>query len=126
MKTIYNAILKRIEEKVPEIKWVDLDCGQLETKERPPVVFPCCLISIEISDAESITDTIQNCKAKIGIRLAFDHVGRTALNTTVAERNKSLQIYDTIADVYKALQGFGTDKFDCMDRKPHKTKKKAA
>ncbi len=55
-------------------------------------------------------------RQKLGIRLAFDHVGRTALNTTVAERNKSLQIYDTIADVYKALQGFGTDKFDCMDR----------
>ncbi len=116
MKTIYNAILKRIEEKVPEIKWLDLDTGQLETNSKPPVAFPCCLISINVGQTVDITDTMQDCKAKIYARIAFDHVGRTAQNTPEIEREKSLKIYDIIADVYKALQGFGTDNFDSLSR----------
>lgn len=116
MKTIYNAVLQRIEEKVPAIKWIDLDCGQLETNERPPVAFPCALVGIAITEANSITDTLQECKARISIRLAFDHIGRTANNTPTIEREKSLQIYDVIAEVYKALQGFYTPHFDSLHR----------
>lgn len=117
MKTIYNPILQRLETKVPELTWVDLERGQLDTNSRPPVQFPCALVGIDIDDANSITDTLQDCKATITVRLVFDTVGRTAGNTPAIEREKSLQVYDTIANVYKALQGFYTEHFDCLSRK---------
>ncbi len=116
MKTIYNALLEQIEKEVPEIKWIDLDCGQLDTNERPPVAFPACLLNIGIPDIQTIADTIQYCKADITVRLVFDNKGRTANNTNEQEREKSLKIYDTIANVYRALQGFSTENFDALNR----------
>lgn len=116
MKTIYNAILERLETQVPQLRWIDLDCGQLETIDKPPVAFPCALLQINIPQTDDITDTTQDCKAKIVVHLAFDYVGRTANNAPAIEREKSLKVYDTIADVYKALQGFGTEHFDCLSR----------
>ncbi len=116
MKTIYNALLEQIEKEVPEIKWIDLDCGQLDTSERPPVAFPACLLNIGIPDIQTIADTIQYCKADITVRLVFDNKGRTANNTNEQEREKSLKIYDTIANVYRALQGFSTENFDTLSR----------
>ncbi len=116
MKTIYNQLLQRLEEKVPQLKWIDLDCGQYESNERPAVALPCCLLSIEVADTEDITETIQDCKARISARLAFENTGRTAGNAPEIVREKSLQVYDTIADVYKALQGFETENFEALRR----------
>ncbi|HLW09763.1 MAG TPA: hypothetical protein VKX35_05140 [Fermentimonas sp.] len=116
MKTIYNDILSRLKEKVPAIKWIDFDTGQLESPERPAVAFPCALISISISGASDITDNVQDCTGRIRIRLAFDQQMRTEASAPDTVRNKSLQPYDIIADVYSALQGFATIHFEPLTR----------
>ena len=41
---------------------------------------------------------------------------RTAVGTPEGARNLSLEVYDTIADVYKALQGYSTANFDSLQR----------
>jgi len=116
MKTIYTAIISRLKEKVTGIKWIDLDTGQLDTVERPPVMLPCALISIAITQAKSITDTLQDCTATVTVTLAFDTLERTSANAPETTRNASLAAYDTIADVYAALQGWGTVNFDSLSR----------
>lgn len=118
MKTIYTAVMARLKEQVPELKWIDLDTGQLEVRtERPALAYPAALIGITIQPKRNLTDKIQDCEATIIVRLAFDNLpGRTAANAPDAAREKSLSVYDTIADVYTTLQGFDTNNFDSLYR----------
>lgn len=115
MKTVYTAILSRLTEKVPALKWIEMDMNQL-SQAKPSVAFPCGLIGIKLPKCKSITDTLQDCNALISIRLGFDIVRRTAAATPEEARNDSLAVYDTIADVYAALQGWGTSAFNTLDR----------
>lgn len=117
MKTIYLAIMAQLQTAVPAIKWIDLDTGQLDSQARPAVAFPCALIGISIVPKRNLTDTIQDCAANITVRLAWETTGPTSNITPDAELAKSMAIYDTIADVYKALQGFGNMNFDSLTRR---------
>lgn len=116
MKTIYTAIIARLQAEVPALKWIDMDMGQLDTAERPAVAWPCALVGIRIPKASSITDMEQDCTAKVSIALGFDKPGQTSANAAEANRTAGLAVYDVIADVYKALQGWGTENFDSLDR----------
>lgn len=116
MKTIYTAIIARLQAEVPALKWIDMNMGQLDTNERPAVMLPCAMISIKIPSAKSITDTLQDCKGQITILLGFDNLDRTSANAPEAVRNAGLAVYDVIADVYAALQGWGTEHFDSLSR----------
>ena len=122
MKTIYNDIIARLAATVPAIKWTDWNMGQLDTTERPAVMLPCALISIEIKSTKALTDTLQECKAGVRITLGFDGLDRTSGQVDTAVRATSLQVFDTIADVYKYLQGWNTSHFDALNRLTQKEK----
>lgn len=115
MKTVYSAVIARLEEKVPALKWIEMDLGQL-SQPKPPVAYPCALIGIKLPKCKSLTDTLQDCEARISIRLGFDTQMRTSTATPEESRNASLAVYDTISDVYAALQGWGTEHFNTLDR----------
>lgn len=121
MKTIYTAIIRRLSEKVPALKWVDMQKGQLKRTgdgQKPSVAYPCALVSITIPRCKDMTDTIQNCEAVIEVLLAFDPytMARTSAQASQEVRDLHLEPYEVIADVYSALQGFGTDNFDSLSR----------
>lgn len=116
MKTIYTAITARLKEKVPAMRWIDFDKGQLEATERPPVAFPCALLTISVTGTKNITDHIQDCAGQLRVRLAFDQQMKTDSATPEEHIRKALEPYDVIADVYAALQGFGTQHFDSLSR----------
>lgn len=116
MKTIYTAILSRLQAKVPALKWIDMNIGQLDGSERPPVALPCALVSIRITRARSVTDTLQDCEAAVTITLGFDVPERTSGGAPEVVRNAGLGVYDLVADVYGALQGYGTVNFDSLSR----------
>jgi hypothetical protein len=107
MKTIYTAIIKRLQTELTQVKWIDLNTGQLEVpftdKRRPPVAFPCILVDITIDRATALTDTLQECQATITLTIADDRPARTSANTKPAP---SLDEYDMIAQIYSALQGY--------------------
>lgn len=107
--------MERLQNRIPELKWIDLDTGQLSLA-KPSVSFPCALISIKLPKCKSLTNTIQEAEARITVRLGFENVKRTAAATPDEARNKSLEAYDTIANVYSSLQGFGTENFDALNR----------
>ena len=116
MKTIYTAVTARLKEKVPAIRWIDFDTGQLDSTTRPSVVLPCALLTIFIDSATSITDYSQDCRGRVRVRLAFDQQMKTDSETPPKHLEKALEPYDVIADVYAALQGFGTEHFDTLSR----------
>ena len=61
-KELFIALCDQLKNKVPELRWIDSDQGQLNVSERPPVAFPCCLVEMsypqcttcEISTASGI------------------------------------------------------------------------
>ncbi|WP_340112631.1 hypothetical protein [Maribellus mangrovi] len=116
MKTIYQAIIARLADQVPALKWTDMNIGQLDSAERPAVMLPCALISIKVTKAKSLTDTIQDCEAQVTVTLAFDVPERTSGNAPAVKRMEGLAVYDIIADTYAALQGWGTENFDSLSR----------
>ncbi|HCT94363.1 MAG: hypothetical protein A2X19_02745 [Bacteroidetes bacterium GWE2_39_28] len=117
MKTIYLAIIDELK-KISEIRWIDLDTGQLSTNDRAPIATPAALIEIILPECKSLTDLAQVCKARITVRLIFDKTSlKTSANTPEASLAKNLEVYDIIAKVYAALQGFESNTFSAMSRK---------
>jgi len=121
MKTVYTAVMTRLQSQVPALSWIELNIGQLKTIEQGtalPITFPCALIGIDIPECSDITDTIQDCKSVVSVTLAFDPIaiGTTSSNAIETEREQALAPYNIISDVYKALQGFETDNFNALSR----------
>jgi len=123
MKTVYSAVMERLKEKVKSLRLIDLDTGQLERVpvlkpelDRAPLAFPCALIGINIPRSEDITDTDQDCDARVVVRLAFNQEMRTSSAAPASVASVALKPYDIIADTYAALQGWGTENFDPLSR----------
>lgn len=128
MKTIYKAVSARIKSSVPEIAMVDYEKGQMNVKpgERPALKFPCALVRIEIPTANDTTDTTQDCKARVTVRLIFEVLrSQTSTMHSDEKMEQSLEPYDVIADVYAALQGFETNDFNALSRKSSADEKRS-
>lgn len=119
MKTVYTAVMERLKT-INALRWIDLDTGQLEAgggeTDRPAVAFPCALITIAIPRSTDITDLSQDCDARIIVRLAFDQQMRTNSAAPANVIESAMNPYDTIADVYGILQGWGDNAFDPLSR----------
>ena len=118
MEEIYKSIMARIQSTVPEIKWIDLDTGQLEFyNERPSVAFPSVLIDIEITQCQDLYQGVQLCNAIIGIRVAQNlQTGRTSNVTPKNVRQTGLQRYQLVEDVYRSLQSWESGIFNPLSR----------
>lgn len=117
MRVIYEAVIKQLKEKVRELKWIDLDDGQIDTSQRPAIAYPCALVGIDIYSAEDVYSTTQVCTANIRVRIIQDNTPkRTSAQTSDAVRSKALQAYDLIEKVFVNLQGFETDQFCALSR----------
>jgi hypothetical protein len=104
-KQIFIDICDRIESEVPELKWIDLDNGDIDIQtERPPVAFPACFIDISYPNCEDQADSEQLVRANIIIRLAFQPQG--ASNNKSPVRARALEIFDIVEKVHSALQGW--------------------
>lgn len=110
MKTIYRAIKKRLEETVPSLREVSLDTGQLSVSwgetSRPPLALPACLITVDVTQATNVTDLVQQCQARITLTLVTDIVTQDTLE----------EPYELAAEIYRALQGWGTEDFAPLTR----------
>lgn len=115
MKTIYQSILNRLLAEVPELKWIDLDKGQMRF-ERPPVLFPAALINLQVPNSQNLNSTKQLVRAQVSIKLCFDFTGNTDANTPEEHRLNSLAYFDVVDKVFSKLQGWGTDELNPLER----------
>jgi len=118
MKSVYSAVMERLKEKAKELRWIDLDEGQLDYyEERPAVAFPCALVGITINRCEDIYSNVQLCNASVIVRIAQNiPTRRTNSVASGSVRGTALERYDLVEKVYKILQGFGTDEFNPLSR----------
>ncbi len=115
MKNIFNEIVKKMAVDFPEIPWVDWDKGQMNY-DRPPVVFPAALVTIQVPQSENINNTLQLVNAIVTIKLCFDFTGNTSNITAEADRLKSLEYLDTVDKLYSKFQGWRTAEFNPLAR----------
>lgn len=118
MKVIYTALMEQLKTAVPELKWIDLDEGQLDSgDERPAIAFPAVLTGIALTRCETIHGGVQHCVAAVTVRIAQNpFVSRTASGVPDDVRNTSLERYAFVERIHAALQDFGTEEFNPLSR----------
>lgn len=68
---LYTAIMQRLEQAVPAIRFISQDLGQLDFyDERPPVSWPCVLIDINDLQFENASRNVQIATATVTLRIA--------------------------------------------------------
>ena len=103
-KKLFTGICDYLASQVPDILWIDEDTGQLESEERPPVAFPCCLIDIQYPECATGIAGSQRIRAQIQVRLAFNCCASTNSRVPEAIREKALSRLDIVESVHNALQ----------------------
>jgi hypothetical protein len=103
-KELFIALCDQLKSKVPELKWVDADQGQLNTSERPPVAFPCCLVEMSYPQCVNHTIWAQRNKVRFQLRVAFNISAPTNASAPIEVREKALAQYDTLKRIHKKLQ----------------------
>jgi len=122
MEEIYTAIMARLKEEVKELKWIDLDEGQLEYyTERPSVAFPCALIDVAISQCKDLYPGTQLCNAQVGILIAQDiPTSRTSSVAANRVRTAAMERYRLVEKVYECLQSWESGLFNPLSRTAQK------
>lgn len=104
---LFVALQARIQEQVPEIRWVDLDTGQLESYDiRPAVAWPCVLIDFPASQFTNESQLVQWGDVNIELRLGFPEFSQSSNTAPVAVKEKALKFFELESKLYKALQGW--------------------
>lgn len=91
--------------KLKEIRWVDEDCGQLDIYEKPPVVFPCALISVQVPEWIGIKEpAVQPGKAEVIIKIGFN-VLQPVGNAPASQLKNAFDHFSIVKQITKALRG---------------------
>lgn len=123
---LFESILARIAAKVPGIKYIDQDLGQLENYQlRPAVNWPCLLVDIEetkFSDAAG--EMIQIGEGMVSFRLGLVQYSNSSSITPVSVRGKAMSYYRLENDLYKALHGWSPEGFTRLLRRGDVTERR--
>jgi hypothetical protein len=110
MEEIFNAIMERIAQQMPELSLIDEDYGQLEMgadDDQYPVTFPCVLIGNTDSSWEDLGYGAQNSSSTITVRLAIDCYDDTSYASGTADKARERLILAN--KLYRTLQCFTAD-----------------
>ncbi|WP_404812756.1 hypothetical protein ACIRNY_05140 [Capnocytophaga canimorsus] len=114
MKQLYITLIELLKE-IPEIKWADLDMGQMQ-EEMPPVAFPCVLIGIDLSKIETIDFDLQHVQANFSITLHAKILSDTNANAPEKVRLQGLAYLDLVDKITAKLQGYSDAYFYEFER----------
>lgn len=102
------AIQARIAEKVPEIKYVNIDLAQLEvyTLDSPSVSWPCLLIDFNDTTYADLHGGLQEADAMAMFRLGFNPFSQTSNLQSEEIRRKGLAYFALENKVHAAIHGW--------------------
>lgn len=123
---LFESLLARIADKVPEIRFIDQDLGQLENYDmRPAVSWPCLFIDIEetrFSDAAG--NFMQIGEGMVTFRLGLVKYSNSNNITPANVRKNALFYYRLENKLYKALHGWAPDGFTRLLRRAEATERR--
>lgn len=114
MKKLYLKLYELLSE-IPEIKYIDLNFGQI-LEEKPPLLYPAILIGINITSTDDFHDVFQQNNAEFTLTL-IDKAGETNSLFSEEKRIKNTAYLDLSEKIYRKLQGYEGEGFDAFSRK---------
>lgn len=121
------AIQDRIKAQVPEIRWVDMDYGQLDyyDMDQPAVAWPCLLVDFNNTTYDQLLEQLQTGNASITCRLAIPAFSQSSGSAPASVKEKALAFLKLEKKVYLALQNFdGGELFQPLTRTAAVTERK--
>lgn len=116
MFTLYPQLANRLRSKVPALRTIDYDQGQLASPEQSaPMDYPACLISVESAKWDQNSQKVQKGNLIIAVTVA---IRPTIFNTgqTSPELYKYPEMMQPVNDVFASLTGYkGGDVINGID-----------
>jgi hypothetical protein len=103
---LFLALQEQATAHVPEIVHIDQELGQLNSKNRPPVSWPCLLIDFEDFRFKNLSENVQTAKGIIVLRLGFAQFSASSASVPAGYKEKAIGYYDIEWKLHKALQGW--------------------
>lgn len=111
---IFLDIQQRLASQVPDIKFIDLDTGQLEYKKedmRPAVLLPCALIDFVHVDYDELSGYAQIATATVRVRLAVDPFTQATHYFSDPQKETALNFFNLEHNANKALHGYANTEY---------------
>ncbi len=107
MKQIITDIQNRLIAEVPELKYVDMDWGQLDYyNPHPPVKFPCALIDTPNIQWSNVLNKAQLGVVTVAITIADLRLSNSSNAAPAIQKNKAMEIFDILQKIHIALHGW--------------------
>ena len=115
---LYLAIVERLTAKVPALKYIEQDFGQLQGySNRPAVAFPCALVDFSKFNFDEIGNYHQIADGIVSINLGFALYSASSNITPLEFRKEPLMHYEIEWCIHKALHGWSPgDEFGKLTR----------
>jgi len=103
--TIIKDLQDMLENKLPGVKYIDKDWGQLYM-EHPPVGWPCILIDIEQVDPKQLHGGDEKDTAIIVLTVANRRTNHSSAHAPRAAKEASCKTLDLTDDIHDFVQGY--------------------
>jgi hypothetical protein len=113
MKTLYLKLTELLSE-IPELKYIDLNCGQLQ-EEKPPIAYPAVLINLNANSTD-IDGLFQLYTGTIELTIVCKILSESNNNAPENVRERSLKYLELSEKIWKKLQGYNDADFDKITR----------
>lgn len=106
-KELITLTMERIRSLVPALRWIEIEDGQLNVAERPPLSYPACLLDMSYQTARTAPDSRrQSVTVDMKLTFVFQAQGATSAVAPNTVRSRALERYDIMNAVHSALQGW--------------------
>jgi len=110
MEKLLQDVQARLLQKVPALKYVDEDWGQLDYyAPNHPVKWPCGLVDATEATWENEGKLVQLGLVQVKIRVADLKLSNSSGAAPQGQKDKAFAIFATLREVYKALHGWSGD-----------------
>lgn len=109
MKELYEKLLELLGE-IEEIRYIDLDAGQLQV-EQPPISYPAVLIKLSESSQE-INHVHRTITGNIELTVIDKYISETHSLAPEQVRERGLKYLELNEKIDKALQGYKDQEFE--------------
>lgn len=113
MKTLYLKLIELLSE-ISELKYIDLNCGQLQ-EEKPPIAYPAVLINLN-SNSTDIDGLFQMYTGTIELTIVCKILSESNSNAPQDVRERSLNYLELSEKIWEKLQGYNDFDFDKITR----------
>lgn len=113
MQTAYKEIMERIQARIPGVRWIDLDRGQIDDPENHYTIdFPAILISFGDIPWGSIMEKVNHGECEITLRIAYKPYNDSSNHTPETIRDQALTELGIRQSLNATLQGFAGSNFN--------------